>query len=54
MEFNEVYCSNCKKVLGQYNLKFYDDEKVKELVNMTHSSHVRKGHLVNVRRFVKD
>ena len=34
-------------------LKF-NDEKIKELVNITHSSHVRNGHRVNVRRFVKD
>lgn len=54
MEFNEVYCSNCKKVLGQYNLKFYNDEKVKELLNTTHSSHVRNGHQINIRKLVKD
>ena len=54
MEFREVYCSNCKQVLGRYNTKFYSEEKIGELVNITHSSHIRNGHQVNIRKFEKN
>ncbi len=54
MEFREVYCLNCKKVLGRYNIKFYAEDKIDEILNTTHSTHVRNGHQVNIRKFVKD
>jgi len=54
MEFTEVYCSNCKKVLGRYNIKFYNEDKIDELVNTTHSTHIRIGHQVNMRKFEKN
>ena len=47
MKFREIYCNNCKKMLGRYNTKFYDRDKIKEILNSRHSSHVRKGHQVN-------
>jgi len=53
MEFREVYCVNCKKVLGRYNIKFYSNDKISELVNLTHTTHIRKGHQVNIRKFEK-
>jgi len=54
MEFREVYCTNCKKVLGRYNIKFYDDGKIEELLKTTHVTHIRNGHEVNIRKFVKN
>ena len=54
MEFREVYCSNCKKVIGRYNIKFYNDEKIEELLNTTHSVHIRNGHQVVIRKFEKN
>jgi len=54
MEFTEVYCSNCKKVLGRYNTKFYNEDKIDELVNATHSIHIRNGHQINMRKFEKN
>jgi len=54
MEFREVYCSNCKKVLGRYNTKFFDEDKIGELVNTTHSTHIRSGHQINIRKFEKN
>ena len=53
MEFREIYCSNCKKVLGRYNVKFYDDDKIGELLNMHHISHIRSGHQVIVKKLIK-
>ena len=54
MEFREVYCSNCKKVIGRYNIKFYNDDKIEELLNTTHSVHIKKGHQVAIRKFEKN
>ncbi|MDH5697943.1 MAG: hypothetical protein OEY54_05380 [Nitrosopumilus sp.] len=53
MEFREVYCSNCKKILGRYNVKFYTEDKIGELINTSHSTHIRNGHQVNIRKFEK-
>jgi len=54
MKFREVYCSNCKKVIGRYNIKFYNDDKIEELLNTTHSTHIRSGHRVGIRKFEKN
>ncbi len=40
MEFREVYCTNCKKILGRYNIKFYNDNKIEEILKTDHSVHV--------------
>ena len=53
MEFREVYCANCKKVLGRYNIKFYSEDKIGELINNAHSVHIRNVHDVNIRKFEK-
>lgn len=50
MEFREVYCMNCKKVLGRYSTKFYGEDKIGELLRAAHSGHVRSGHQINIRR----
>lgn len=54
MEFREVYCTNCKKVLGRYNIKFYNEDKIGELLKTTHANHVRGGHQINIRKFIPD
>lgn len=54
MEFKEIYCINCKKVLGRYNIKFYNDDKIRELLQTTHSTHVKNGHEIKIKKFVKD
>jgi hypothetical protein len=53
MKFREIYCNNCKKILGRYNVKFYDNDKIKEILKSRHSLHVRKGHQVIIRDFIK-
>ncbi len=53
MEFREIYCNNCKKILGRYNTKFYEEEKIKEILKSCHSAHVREGHQVILRDFFK-
>ena len=54
MEFREIYCSNCKKILGRYNIKFYSDDKIGEILNTNHVSHIRSGHQVTIRKFVNN
>ena len=54
MEFRELYCTNCKKVIGRYNIKFYDESKIAEILNTTHSNHVKNGHHINIRIFEKN
>ena len=54
MEFREIYCINCKKILGRYNVKFYNEDKISELLKTTHASHIRNGHEVSIRKFVKE
>ena len=53
MKFREIYCNNCKKMLGRYNIKYYDNDKIKEILKFRHSLHVRKGHQVIIRDVVK-
>ena len=54
MEFREIYCVNCKKMLGRYNVKFYNDDKIGELLKTVHSLHIKNGHQVNIRKYEKD
>ena len=41
-------------MLGRYNIKYYDSDKIKEILNSRHSTHVRKGHQVIIRDFYKE
>jgi len=53
MEFTEIYCINCRKVLGRYNIRFYKEDKINELMKFSHALHVREGHHVVTRKFEK-
>jgi len=53
MKFSEVYCDNCKKILGRYNIKYYNEDKIKEILKLCHSTHIKKGHQVIIRDFIK-
>ena len=54
MEFRIIYCNNCKKILGRYNMKYYSDDKIGEVIKVSHSSHVKRGHLIELKREKKD
>jgi len=53
MEFKEIYCNDCKKVLGRYNIKYYSDDKIGDLIKSIHSLHLREGHEIEIRRITK-
>lgn len=50
MEFREIYCNNCKRVLGRYNIRFYNDDKIVEALKTSHAEHVRNGHQIMIRK----
>ena len=54
MEFREIYCDNCKKSLGMYNVKYYSDRSVTEIIRTMHSFLSRAGHHVKIRRKKSD
>ncbi len=54
MEFREVYCISCEKVVGRYNIKFFTEDKIAEIIQTSHVSHIRNGHEVNLRKVVKN
>ena len=53
MKFSEIYCNNCKKMLGRYNVKFYTEEKLGEVINSSYAIHVKSGHHIIIRKFEK-
>ncbi|HXG14401.1 MAG TPA: hypothetical protein VNK25_04650 [Candidatus Nitrosotenuis sp.] len=53
MEFKEVYCNNCKKTLGRYNVRYFSDAKIAELIKSTHAAHYRNGHELDIRKVTK-
>ena len=48
MEFREIYCDNCKKTLGSYNIKYYSDDIIAELIQTIHVIHTRAGHHIKI------
>ena len=52
-EFREIYCANCKKIVGIYNVRFFSDDKIIDLLKASHSFHVKAGHEVKVRLIQK-
>ena len=48
MEFREIYCDNCKKVLARYNIKYYSEEMDDSLIQTIHVAHTRGGHHVKI------
>ena len=48
VEFREIYCDNCKKTLGSYNIKYYSDDIIAELIQTIHVIHTRAGHHIKI------
>ena len=44
MPFWEVHLDDMKKILGQYNQKYYSESKIGEIVKMVYDNYVREGH----------
>ncbi len=53
MEYREIFCNNCNKVLGKYNAKYYPESKIAELIKDSHVTHIRQGHHIIIRRSEK-
>ena len=50
MEFREIYCNDCKKVLGRYNTKYYSADMIAELIQTIHVMHTRGGHHIKIHK----
>ena len=50
VEYREIYCKDCKKSLGRYNMKYYSESKIAEVIKTSHVQHVRGGHDIEQRR----
>ena len=50
MEFREIYCDNCKKVLARYNVKYYSEDMIAELIQTIHVIHTRGGHHIKIHK----
>ncbi len=53
-KFREIYCNSCKKIVGRYNEKFYNEDKISEVLKTNHVEHVRNGHHVEIRVLWED
>jgi hypothetical protein len=49
MTFKEVYCHDCQIVLAKYNVKYFTDLNIAELIRFHYSLHIKKGHSVTTR-----
>jgi len=52
-KFRAIYCSDCQKILGRYNTKYFECEKIKEILHSFHSSHEPKGHKIKMGYLVR-
>ena len=50
MEFSEIFCNDCKKVLARYNTKYYSEDMVAELIQTIHVIHTRAGHHIKIHK----
>ena len=50
MEFSEIYCNDCKKVLARYNIKYYSEDMIAELIQTIHVIHTRAGHHIIIHK----
>ena len=49
-----MYCITCENIIVRYNIKFYNDDKIAELMKTSHVTHVRNGHQINIIKYIKN
>ena len=49
MPFWEVYSEDMKKVMGQYNQKYFSEAKIGEIAKIIHATYIREGHNLIIR-----
>ena len=50
VEFREIYCNDCKKTLARYNVKYYTEDMIAELIQTVHVIHTRGGHHIKIHK----
>jgi len=54
MEFREIYCNDCKIILARYNVKYYTEDIIAELIQTVHVLHARGGHHIKIQKKKSD
>jgi hypothetical protein len=49
LKFKEIFCSDCKMVLARYSTKYFTDLNINLLVRSHFSTHIKKGHSMEMR-----
>jgi hypothetical protein len=44
LSFKEIHCRDCSMVLARYNVKYFTDSKIAELMRLYYQAHVKAGH----------
>ena len=50
MPFREIYCEDCKKTLGKYNVKYFSEDIIAQLIQTIHVIHSRAGHHIKIHK----
>jgi len=50
VEFREIYCNYCKKTLARYNVKYYSEDMIAELIQTVHVVHTRGEHHIKIHK----
>jgi|TARA_B100000809_G_C15092200_1_gene513618 hypothetical protein len=53
LNISEVFCHNCKEILGKYNTEFYSDTQIGDVIKIIHTTHIREGHDLVIREITK-
>jgi hypothetical protein len=49
MSFKEIYCRDCGIVLAKFNIRYFSDNAISELVRVQYGFHIKNGHSVSTR-----
>gem|GEM_PF-2099482 len=44
LSFKEIHCRDCTMVLAKYNVKYFTDSKIAELIRLYYQAHIKAGH----------
>jgi len=54
LKFKEIHCHDCNLLLARYNIKYFTDSDIAELVRLHYSTHIKSGHALSTRISERD
>ncbi len=48
--YTEIYCRDCRRIIGRYNAKYYSEARIGEIIRTCHAQHVKEGHSIEQRQ----